>query len=177
LANSYATVLGVSRTLIRVLRILNLLMGLAMVVAVPASFVFAPLFREFFSKLPPRIDPGWLLPTLRLWLVLAVGMVAATQVLLSRLLAIVDSVRAGDPFVAGNAARLNTIAWCMLALQLLRLTFGGMAGAMNAAGSNIEFKLSLGDLLTGWLTVLLAFVLARVFAEGARIRADLEAMI
>src|SRR5436190_8823965 len=43
-----------------------------------------------------------------------------------------------DPFVADNALRLNTIAWCLLALQLLHIAFGGMAGIMNAAGSNIE---------------------------------------
>jgi hypothetical protein len=29
----------------------------------------------------------------------------------------------------------------------------------------------------GWLAVLLTFVLARIFEEGARLRADLQAMI
>jgi hypothetical protein len=80
----------------------------------------------------------------------------------------------GDPFVPENAARLQTIAWCVLALQLLHLTFGVMAATVNAAGSNVDWKFS-G--LTGWLAVVLLFVLARVFEEGTQMREDLERMI
>ena len=92
---------------------------------------------------------------------------------LSRLLAVVETVRSGDPFVPQNAARLKTIAWCVLATQLLHLTFGMLAAAMNAAGSTIDWKFS----LTGWLAVVLLFVLAQVFEEGTRMREDLEAMV
>jgi hypothetical protein len=86
----------------------------------------------------------------------------------------VGTVRSGDPFVAENAARLQTIAWCVLALQLLHLTFGVMAATVNAAGSNVDWTFS-G--LTGWLAVVLLFVLARVFEEGTQMREDLERMI
>jgi hypothetical protein len=144
------------------------------VVAFPASFLFEPQFFEFFSKQPPRIDPAWLMPVLRTWLVLALAMVAAVHVLLARLLAMVETVRSGDPFVPDNAARLQTIAWCALALQVLHLTFGVMAATLNAAGSNVDWKFS-G--LTGWLAVVLLFVLARVFEEGTQMREDLERMI
>jgi hypothetical protein len=68
---------------------------------------------------------------------------------------------------------LKTIAWCQLAIELLRLVFGAMAAMMNLAGSNIQWSFS----PTGWLAVVLLFVLARVFEEGTRIRSDLEAMI
>jgi hypothetical protein len=170
-------VLGASRTLLRILRILNLGAGLMMIIALPASFIFATLFHEFFSKKPPHIDAGWMVPTLRLWLVLGLGMIAASHVMFCRLLDIVGTVRAGDPFVADNAARLKTIAWCMLALQLLHLTFGVMAAVMNAAGSNIDFDFSLTGTLIGWAAVLLMFVLARLFEEGARLRTDLDTMI
>jgi hypothetical protein len=173
----YETVLGASRTLLRILLVLNIAAGAGMLAALPTSFIFAPIFHEFFSKRPPHIDPAFMLPVLRLWLVLGLGMVAATHVFFSRLLAIVGTVRAGDPFVADNAVRLKTIAWCMLALQLLHLSFGLMAAVMNAAGSNIHFDFSLTGTLIGWAAVLLMFVLARVFEEGARIRSDLEAMI
>ena len=47
--------------------------------------------------------------------------------ILKRLLAIVDTVREGDPFVAANAARLQTIAWALLALQIVSLVIGGIA--------------------------------------------------
>ena len=98
---------------------------------------------------------------------------AAVHVMISRLLDIVATVRAGDPFVAENAARLKTIAWLMLVMELFHLLCGVMAAAMNAAGSHIDWSFS----ATGWVAVALLFVLAQVFEQGTRIRADLEAMI
>ena len=41
--------------------------------------------------------------------------------MLKRLVAMVHTVRAGDPFVAANANRLQAIAWVLLALQLISL--------------------------------------------------------
>jgi magnesium-transporting ATPase (P-type) len=174
MARPQSGALGAARILLRLMRAFNLLTGVMVVVAFPASFLFEPQFFEFFSKQPPRIDPAWLMPVLRTWLVLALAMVAAVHVLLARLLAMVETVRSGDPFVPDNAARLQTIAWCALALQVLHLTFGVMAATLNAAGSNVDWKFS-G--LTGWLAVVLLFVLARVFEEGTQMREDLERMI
>src|SRR5688572_1745029 len=164
--------LTVSRILLTILRVLNILMGVGLVLAMPASFIFEPTFFEFFSKKPPRIDPAMLIPTLRVWFVLALLMVGLVHVQLTRLLAVVATVR-DDPFVPENAARLKTIAWCMLGIELLRLTFGILAGTMNAAGSNIEWKFS----ASGWVAVVLLFVLAQVFEVGTRMRADLQTMI
>lgn len=172
MARSHPTALGVSRIFLKLLRVLNLAMGVGLILALPASFLFAPAFLEFFSKKPPGIDPGWLLPTLRLWLVLALPMVALVHVQLTRLLAVVETVPV-DPFVPENAVRLKTIAWCMLGLEVLRLVFGMLAATMNAAGSNVDWEFS----TTGWLAVVLLFVLAQVFEAGTRLRADLDAMI
>jgi Protein of unknown function (DUF2975) len=174
MARPQSGALSAARILLRVMRAFNLLTGVLLVAALPASFLFEPQFFEFFSKQPPRIDPAWLMPVLQIWLLLALAMVAAVHVLLARLLAVVETVRSGDPFVPDNAARLQTIAWCALALQLLHLTFGVMAAALNAAGSNVDWKFS-G--FTGWLAVVLLFVLARVFEEGTQMREDLERMI
>jgi hypothetical protein len=154
-------------------RALNLLSGALLMICFVASFLYEPAFREFFSKQPPRIDPGLLIPVLRVWMLLAIPVIAAIHILLSRLLAMVETVRAGDPFVPQNAVRMKTIAWSMLALQLFDLACGAMAAAMNAAGSRIDWSFS----ATGWLAVALLFVLASVFEHGTRIRADLEAMI
>jgi hypothetical protein len=51
--------------------------------------------------------------------------------------------------------------------------FGALTGLANAAGSRIQWHFS----FTGWLGVALMFVLAQVFAEGTRLRGDLQAMI
>ena len=169
----YSTALSASRALLKILRIFNLGMAIGLVLAIPASFIFEPTFIAFFSKKPAHIDPSWLMPTLRIWVVLAFGMVAAVHVSLSRLLDVVETVRTGDPFVPENAVRLNTIAWCALFNELLRLVFGLLAATMNAAGSNIPWQFS----ITGWLAVVLLFVLARVFEEGTQMRDDLGKMI
>jgi hypothetical protein len=173
LGNGYSTALGASRVLLNLFRVLNLIAGALLVICFVASFLLEPAFRDFFAKQPARIDPRLLIPVLRVWMLLTVPVIVAVDLSLRRLLEMVATVRAGDPFVARNAARLRTIAWCTLWLELYGLLCGLMAAIMNAAGSNISWSLS----LTGWLAVALMFVLARVFEEGTRLRDDLEAMV
>ena len=59
---------------------------------------------------------------------LALGIAAAgvLHVVLAALLAILATVRSGDPFTLVNAARLRAIGWALLALQLLDLGMGGI---------------------------------------------------
>ena len=170
---NYATVLAASHMLLRLFRLLNLLTAAILVVCFLASFVIEPAFQDFFTRQPPRSDPALLMPLLRAWMLLAAPALAAVHVLLSRLLAMVDTVRNGDPFVPENAVRMKTIAWSLLGLQLFDVLCGIMAAAMNAAGSRIAWSFS----ATGWVAVVLLFVLARVFEEGTRIRGELEAMV
>jgi hypothetical protein len=96
-------------------------------------------------------------------------------VILRRLLEMVESVRAGDPFVGQNASRLQTIAWALLGLQVLGLVIGGIAKAVSTPAH--PFHVDAGLSITGWLAVLLLFVLARVFAEGTRMRDELEGTV
>jgi hypothetical protein len=87
----------------------------------------------------------------------------------------VETVRAGDPFVAENASRLQAIAWALLTLQLLSLVIGAIARAVSTPAHPLE--LDAGFSVTGWLAVLLTFLLARVFAEGTLMREDLEGTV
>jgi hypothetical protein len=96
-------------------------------------------------------------------------------VVLKRLLAIVETVRGGDPFVPANATRLQTIAWVLLTLQLFSLVIGAIAKAVSTPAHPL--KLDAGFSISGWLAVLLTFLLARVFAEGTRMREDLEGTV
>ncbi|HXG90651.1 MAG TPA: DUF2975 domain-containing protein [Vicinamibacterales bacterium] len=86
-------------------------------------------------------------------------------------LAMVETVRAGDPFTAANADRLQTVAWMLLALQVLSMVIGGIANAISTPAHPLH--ISAGFSISGWLAVLLTFVLARVFAAGAVMRDDL----
>ena len=172
MSDGLSRVLGASWTLLSVLRVLNLVFGAAFFAMLLASFLLEPSFRAYFSR--PPLDPDVILPAMRLWVVVAAPMFAAVHVMLSRLLAMIETVRAGDPFMPENAARLKTIAWCLLTVQLFDLACGIFVGILSRAGAK---DLDWNPSVSGWVAVLLLFVLARVFEEGARIRADLEAMV
>jgi hypothetical protein len=106
-----------------------------------------------------------------------VGLVAIplNYAVLKRLLAIVETVRAGDPFVATNARHLQAIAWVLFALQLLSLVVGAIARTVSTPAHPLDFDA--GFSINGWLAVLLTFLLARVFAEGTHLREDLEGTV
>ena len=97
------------------------------------------------------------------------------HIVLKRLHAIVETVRTGDPFVSANADRLRAIAWTLLAVQLLSLVIGGVAEELSTPARPVE--VDAGFSISGWLAVLLTFVLARVFTEGELMRQDLKGTI
>ena len=97
------------------------------------------------------------------------------HIVLSRLLSIVDTVRAGDPFIIENARRLQTIAQTVLATQVLHLLIGFVVSRTRSQVQQLDINWSFS--ITPWITVLLLFVLARVFEYGARMRADLEGTV
>jgi hypothetical protein len=101
--------------------------------------------------------------------------VPLNYIVLKRLLAIVETVRAGDPFVAANAQRLQAIAWTLLALQLLSLVVAAIGRAASTPAHPLD--LDAGFSINGWLAVLLTFLLARVFAAGTLMRDDLEGTV
>jgi len=95
--------------------------------------------------------------------------------ILKRLLAMVETVREGDPFVATNARRLQEIAWTLLVLQLIGIVIGSIGKALSTPSHPVN--LDAGFSINGWLAVLLTFLLARVFAAGTHMRDDLEGTV
>jgi hypothetical protein len=87
---------------------------------------------------------------------------------------IIATVSTGDPFIAANAARLRAIGWSLLVLQLLDVPAALIGRAYPVLGAAAPYA----DLSpAGWLAVLMAFVLARVFTVGSRMRDDLEGTV
>jgi len=164
--------LTASRRLLRLLIGANLLLAFLILVGLVASLA-APewVFRALGA------DPGNAEQKAGLRAIAVLGLVAAplTHVVLSRLLSIVETVRAGDPFVEANARRLRTIAWAVLGLEATHLLVGIAAAAGSSEGAPIDVDWSFS--LTRWLVVLLLFVLARVFGHGTRMREDLEGTV
>lgn len=170
----YPGALALSRTVLGGFRVLNIIYGVTIIAMLVASFV-APEF--LFRALGVEQGPGWREISLGARGIMILGVVGASiaHYILSALLDIVDSVRAGDPFVIDNANRLQAIAWLVLGAELLHLLVGAIANWMSTTGQ--PFDLGLRYSFTPWITVLLLFVLARVFDHGARMREDIEGTV
>ena len=170
---SSSAALPIAHVALRILIVLNWLMGAAIV----ALLVALPNEQWIMSafKLSPSPESERLITALRTIAVVGLATIPLHYVVLKRLLAIVGTVRAGDPFVPANASRLQEIAWALLGLQLLSLVIGAIAKSVSTPAHPLH--LDAGFSISGWLAVLLTFLLARVFAEGTLMRDDLEGTV
>ena len=170
----HSSVFPVARVALRIVIVLNWLFGAAIL-----ALLIATLVAEQWTFTALGISPSSQIRSMIVGLraIAALGVVAVplNDAVLRRLLAIVDTVRSGDPFVAANADRLKVIAWSLLALQLLSLVVGGIGKAISTPAHPLH--LDAGFSTSGWLAVLLTFILARVFAAGALMREDLEGTV
>jgi hypothetical protein len=174
MTKSHVDALTLSRRILRVLIKLNLLMGALILALLIASLVAESWVMK---ALGAPLAPGnsMLFLGMRLIMVIGICSVPIVHLILARLLTIVETVSVGNAFVMANAVRLKTIAWAILGLELMHFTVGTIAALVSttAAPLNITWGFS----LTRWLTVLMLFVLARVFEQGARMREDLEGTV
>jgi len=163
-------VLVVASGLVRFANWLNWAVAAGFMIAIIASFVFSDaLTAQIAAKYHGRYV-GETIALLRLTGVLGLLACVAVYHLFSRLLAILATVRAGDPFVVANADRLQRIGWALFAIQLLDLAFGGIVLALDRLG--VDHATWVPG-FTGWIGVVMLFVLARVFRVGTRMRDDL----
>ncbi len=170
---SSSAAVPIAYVLLRILIVVNWLGGaaiLALLVVMPNEQWIMTAF-----KLSPSPEAARLVMGLRTIAVLGLAAIPLNYAVLKRLLAIVRTIRGGDPFVAANASRLQAIAWVLLALNLLSIVIGAIAKAVSSAAHPLD--LDAGFSINGWLVVLLTFVLARVFADGALMREDVKGTV
>jgi len=168
--------------------ILWFLMGVMLVaaasclIAIPAMHIFQ---HEITIELAKEATP---FPTgMFLWACSGILLFAAATVLIvfrlfQLLKRIVDTVGLGDPFVPENARRLTQMAWLTLAMQLVTFPIGALAGwlgtEMTKLGAHTKIDdLDMGISGNGLLLMLILFILARVFRQGAAMRAELEGTV
>src|SRR6202158_4291545 len=127
---SYSDTLTLSRRVLRVLTKLTLLMG-----ALILAWLMASLIAESWvmRALGARPAPGnsMLFVGMRLIMVIGICSVPIAHLVLARLLAIVETVKVGNPFVMANAVRLKPIACAILGLELLHFTVGAIAEGVS----------------------------------------------
>ncbi|MGB8508418.1 MAG: DUF2975 domain-containing protein [Pyrinomonadaceae bacterium] len=170
---SSSAALPLAHVVLRILIVLNWLSG----AAIFALLVAMPTRRWIMSalELSPSPEAERLIFALHAIAVLGLVAIPLNYVVLKRLLAIVETVRAGDPFVTANAYRLQGVAWALLALNILSIVIGAIAKSVSTPAHPLH--IDAGFSINGWLAVLLTFLLARVFAEGTLMREDLEGTV
>jgi hypothetical protein len=110
--------------------------------------------------------------------VLAAGLAAAALyvggvlVIVGVLRRIFATLTAGDPFHPDNVARLRAIGLMLAGLELGRYAVWLLGAWLPGADQR-----QLNGGLTAWFSVLVVFVLAEVFREGARLRREAELTI
>jgi hypothetical protein len=170
---SSSAALPIAHVVLRILIVVNWLSG----VAILALLVVMPNREWIISALhlSPSLETERVIMGLRSIAVMGLVTIPIHYAILKRLLAMVETVRAGDPFVAANASRLQVIAWALFALQCFSIVIGAVADSLSTPTHPVN--IDAGFSISGWLAVLLTFLLARVFAEGALMREDLEGTV
>jgi hypothetical protein len=170
----HSSALSLTRIALRILIVLNWLFGAAILALLILTITRA---QWTFTALgvPPSPETRPLVIGMRAIATLGLIAIPLHYAVLKRLLAMVETVRSGEPFVTANAHRLQAIAWVLLALQLLSLVVGGIGMTISTPAHPLH--LDAGFSPSGWLAVLFAFVLARVFVQGTLMREDLEGTV
>jgi hypothetical protein len=170
----HSTALPIAWITLQILIVLNWLFGACIFALLAYTFANEPWTMKALG-VAGFSDAQRVMNGMRAIAALGLVSIPLNYLVLKRLISMVGTVRRGDPFVAANAYRLQAIAWLLLALQFLSLVIGAIANAISTPEH--PFHLDAGFSISGWLAVLLTFVLARVFAEGALMRDDLEGTI
>src|SRR5437867_419399 len=143
---SSSAALPIAYVTLRILIVVNWLTGaaiLALLVVIPNEQWIMAAF-----KLSPSPEAERLVMGLRAIAVLGLAAIPLNYAVLKRLLAIVETVRAGDPFVAANAYRLQAIAWALLALNLLSIVIGAIAKTVSTPAHPLQ--INAGFSISGW---------------------------
>ena len=166
--------LPIAYVVLRILIVVTWVTG-AMVLALLVATVTSPEWTMHALGIGPDDQIRRLLRPLQVIAALGVLAVPLHVAVLQRLLAMVMTVRRGDPFVPLNARRLQAIGWLLVVLNLIGIVIGVIGRVISTPEYPIHLKA--GFSAGGWVAVLIAFVLARVFAEGTDMRDELEGTV
>ena len=170
---SQTAALPIAHVVLRILTVVNWLGGVGILALLVISQHEQWIIKAF--KLATSPDAHRVVMGLQAIAILGLLSIPLNYLILKRLLAMVATVRQGDPFVPTNAQRLRAIAWTLLTLQILAIIVGTIGKFISTAAHPIN--LHAGFSINGALAVLLIFLLARVFEEGTLMREDLEGTV
>jgi hypothetical protein len=163
-----------SRLVVRTAWVANRILLVALAVGLVLSWAFSKQFAEWILAGNPGTNLQSAMTGIRWLIVIGIAGSAATDRILVALVQVIATVGAGDPFVRANAQRLQTIAWALFVLQLLDIP-GGLIGKFYPGMGSFAPSDTIS--IVGWISVLMVFVLSRVFAAGSAMRDELEGTV
>lgn len=162
---------SIARVLNWVLLVLGVVVGFAAVFMCVAAlaFAFIPAFRDEFLR--QAAEAGAAEPVLTVpWGIASMALVVVLAfLLLLRLRKVVVTVERGNPFHPDNPRNIRILA---LLLALIEIVRWGTVVAL--AGETISVAEDIDSWFSSALSVLIVVVLAEVFREGTRLRAESE---
>src|SRR5688500_17004317 len=126
---SSSAALPIAHVALRILVVINWFAAAAIITLLLVSPNERWIMQAF--DLSPSRDTDRLIMGLRMIAILGLAAIGANYLILKRLIAMVETVRAGDPFVPANAERLQFIAWTLLSVQLLSVLIGSIASRVS----------------------------------------------
>jgi len=175
--------LAIAKGILWFLMAVMLLGGVASLCGIAFMHVFQHNMTLELAKDVPHVPMPAFLWAATAILACVIGLMAILFRMFQLLKRIVDTVGQGDPFVPENAGRLTRMAWLTLAVQVVTLPIEGIAhwidkvvGDSPKVHTNIG-AIDIGFSSNGLLLMLILFILARVFRQGAAMRAELEGTV
>ncbi|HYF23324.1 MAG TPA: DUF2975 domain-containing protein [Caulobacteraceae bacterium] len=150
-----------------------LLIGIAVLGLAALAVLFVPIPEDL------TVEIGSGSATLTRWLAFAAllmfaGYIAILGLVVGRVRRIFATLTAGDPFHPANVTRLRQIGIGLAALEGANLLIPIL---LLLAAPDADFNAGVNFDLTAWFSVLVVFVMAEVFREGARLRREAELTI
>lgn len=164
-----------TKLFLRFIQGIAILAGIAIVAAIPLIWYFGDHVLAEMAKQGSHLPGNEALAAITAILAGCLILLTLAFLLLRHLSALIDTVDQGSPFIPENAKRLRTMGWLVLAMQGLAFLALPFASWLHHALPHGEVKFSVD--LTGILTAMLLFILARVFDRGTQLEADIEGTV
>jgi len=171
---------SVSSLLKLVLDVISFMLWAVLALLLIGAFVLVllPLDLDLWRNIVPSAEKlGLYQERGPMWSAGLLGLAVLTgvvQFIVNRLRRVFQTLTAGDPFEPGNVKRLRHIGFALAALELV--TYCARILSEWAFRDDVE-SVRYTPNVTAWFAILVVFVLAEVFREGARLRREAELTI
>lgn len=169
--------LSVTRLLLRIMQGFLIFCGVMIALVLPVLWIKrADVLAEIAENMAPAAPGTGPLIAISIIMLGGLAMLVIGFAFIKRIIAIIDTVMTGTPFVPANAGRLREMGWLVIATQglaLLALPLDMWTRTQLPKGEDLDVSISVEAILTAALL----FILAKVFDHGTRLAEDAEGTV